>query len=196
MFSEAYQGGPSVEVFSPHGRDPLGSWKLTPAAQQHVQKEFDKNVRGYVFQCEGGSQSKLQLPKDDKKGRTFLTLVVFAAPFQFIDSSMLLFCLSHIAVALTQPLLVFQLCLPADPASCAFIEVTASCDSERRSRRRLVLSSSFKEVSVHSLHAQLPLGVARRGHWLHLVVDCAALCSDCFQQVRKHATPPPSPAFI
>lgn len=104
-----------------------------------------------------------------------------------------------LTVSLTQPFLVFQICFPADPSLCAFMEITVFCD-DRRTRRRLVLSSSFKDVSVNALHAQLPLGLSaisatsasgasgaslvRRGVWLHLVVDCAALCLDCFQQVR------------
>jgi hypothetical protein len=69
MFAEAYQSGPSLEIFSPHGKDPLVAWKLTHASG--VRKDFDKYVRGFVVHSDGGA-TKLQLPKDEKKGCTYL----------------------------------------------------------------------------------------------------------------------------
>ncbi len=70
MFADSYQGGASVEIFSTLGKDPFGVWKISGGKQSKV---FDKTVRGYVFVCEGGPQNKMTLPKDDKKGRTWLT---------------------------------------------------------------------------------------------------------------------------
>lgn len=70
MLSDSYQGGASIELFSPHGRDPMAACKVTNGAAG-VRKEFDKHVRGFVVVCDGGPKTKLQFPIDEKKGRTF-----------------------------------------------------------------------------------------------------------------------------
>lgn len=69
MLSDSYQGGASIELFSPHGRDPMAACKVTNGAAG-VRKEFDKHVRGFVVVCDGGPKTKLQFPIDEKKGCT------------------------------------------------------------------------------------------------------------------------------
>jgi hypothetical protein len=82
------------------------------------------------------------------------------------------------AVAMTQPFFVFQITLPPEASCC--IEITVS--DEKKTRRRLVLSTSFKDIAVNPLHAQLPLSCVRRNQWLNLCIDVAQLCLDCFKQ--------------
>lgn len=81
-------------------------------------------------------------------------------------------------MALVQPFLCLQVYLPADtPFN---IEIVVSDD--KRVRRRLMISSAFKDVSTNPLHAQLPLACVRRDQWLNLCIDCAQLSVDCFRQ--------------
>lgn len=57
-----------MEVFSAQGHDPAGHWKLTGS----VKKEFDKEVRSYVYALEGGASTtttRMNLPKSDKGSR-------------------------------------------------------------------------------------------------------------------------------
>lgn len=61
MFKNAFHGGPSVEVFTTSGKNPLEKWKVTGT----VSKVFDSAVKGYIYNLDG--QSKIQIPKDDLK---------------------------------------------------------------------------------------------------------------------------------
>ncbi|XP_060897683.1 uncharacterized protein C3orf67 homolog [Labrus mixtus] len=66
MFKNNYQGGSAVEVFSGQGKDPVAKWKLSggPSA---IHKEYDKEVRGFVYCLEGSSQTvKMQMPENGK----------------------------------------------------------------------------------------------------------------------------------
>ena len=67
MFDKTYQGGDHFEVLTTQGSNPLQSWKVA----SHVQRVYDKSVRGYTYQTGGtedtglaASQCSLQLPKD------------------------------------------------------------------------------------------------------------------------------------
>ncbi|KAM6980722.1 protein CFAP20DC [Aplochiton taeniatus] len=72
MFKNEYQGGTVVEIFSAQGKDPVAKWKLC-GAQPGIKKEFDKEVRGFVYCLEGNSQTiRMQMPKN---GKTPLGLV-------------------------------------------------------------------------------------------------------------------------
>nr|XP_033781867.1 uncharacterized protein C3orf67 homolog isoform X2 [Geotrypetes seraphini] len=67
MFKNEYQGGPFVEVFSAQGKDPAAKWKFfgSPSA---IWKDFDKEVKSFVFILEGSSQTnRMQLPKENKQ---------------------------------------------------------------------------------------------------------------------------------
>ncbi|KFO08758.1 Uncharacterized protein C3orf67, partial [Balearica regulorum gibbericeps] len=74
-------GGPSVEIFSAQGKNPGAKWKIfgNPSA---IWKEYDKDVKGFVFVLEGSSQiNKMQLPKETRQTlgliQQFLTLQIF-----------------------------------------------------------------------------------------------------------------------
>ncbi|XP_061687979.1 uncharacterized protein C3orf67 homolog isoform X2 [Syngnathoides biaculeatus] len=66
MFKHNYQGGAGVEVFSGQGKDPVSKWKLC-GGQSAIRKEFDKEVKGYVYCLEGNSKTvKMQMPENVK----------------------------------------------------------------------------------------------------------------------------------
>ncbi|XP_034388150.1 uncharacterized protein C3orf67 homolog isoform X2 [Cyclopterus lumpus] len=66
MFRSNYQGGAVVEIFSGQGKDPVAKWKLCggPSA---IHKEYNKEVKGFVYCLEGSSQTvKMQMPENGK----------------------------------------------------------------------------------------------------------------------------------
>ncbi|XP_078802860.1 protein CFAP20DC isoform X3 [Oryzias latipes] len=66
MFRNSYQGGAVFEVFSGQGKDPAARWRLCggPAA---VHKEYNKEVKGFVYCLDGSSHTvKMQIPQDGK----------------------------------------------------------------------------------------------------------------------------------
>nr|XP_015202576.1 PREDICTED: uncharacterized protein C3orf67 homolog isoform X3 [Lepisosteus oculatus] len=66
MFKNEYQGGPVVDIFSAQGKDPMAKWKVF-GSQAAIWKEFDKEVKSFVYVLEGSSQTnKMQMPKDSK----------------------------------------------------------------------------------------------------------------------------------
>ncbi|XP_061779561.1 protein CFAP20DC isoform X3 [Nerophis lumbriciformis] len=66
MFKHNYQGGAVVEVFSGQGKDPVARWKLF-GGQSSIQKEYDKEVKGFVYCLDGSCKSvKMQMPGNGK----------------------------------------------------------------------------------------------------------------------------------
>uniref|UniRef100_A0A4W6D7G3 CFAP20 domain containing n=1 Tax=Lates calcarifer TaxID=8187 RepID=A0A4W6D7G3_LATCA len=66
MFRNSYQRGAVVEIFTGQGKDPVAKWKLCggPSA---IHKEYNKEVKGFVYCLEGSSQTvKMQLPENGK----------------------------------------------------------------------------------------------------------------------------------
>ncbi|RLN48077.1 hypothetical protein BBJ28_00003055 [Nothophytophthora sp. Chile5] len=59
MASSYFQGGDFVELLSAQGKAPAAAWKL----QGKIAKSFDKGIKGNAFQLNGGSETKMQLPK-------------------------------------------------------------------------------------------------------------------------------------
>ncbi|RLN85669.1 hypothetical protein BBJ28_00018156, partial [Nothophytophthora sp. Chile5] len=51
--------GDFVELLSAQGKAPAAAWKL----QGKIAKNFDKGIKGNAFQLDGGSETKMQLPK-------------------------------------------------------------------------------------------------------------------------------------
>ncbi|XP_036074744.1 protein CFAP20DC isoform X4 [Rousettus aegyptiacus] len=67
MFKNEYQGGAFVEIFSAQGKNPGAKWKIL-GSPSVIWKEFDKEVKSFVFVLEGSSQTnKIQLPKENKQ---------------------------------------------------------------------------------------------------------------------------------
>ena len=63
MHSQAWFGGPLVEVFSSQGSRAESTIRKTGS----VKKNFEKSVKGYVMDLEGGRDVKVQLPLNDKE---------------------------------------------------------------------------------------------------------------------------------
>ncbi|XP_041281931.1 protein CFAP20DC [Onychostruthus taczanowskii] len=81
MFRNHYQGGRFVEIFSAQGKNPGAKWKIfgNPSA---ISKEYDKELKGFVFVLEGNSLiNKMKLPRETKQTlglvQQFLTLQIF-----------------------------------------------------------------------------------------------------------------------
>ncbi|XP_064309673.1 protein CFAP20DC [Phalacrocorax carbo] len=100
MFKNQYQGGPFVEIFSAQGKNPGAKWKIfgNPSA---IWKEYDKEVKGFVFVLEGSSQiNKMQLPKGTRQTlgliQPFLTLQIFVPVGQDFSTELLITDLGNI----------------------------------------------------------------------------------------------------
>ncbi|KAL9838485.1 protein CFAP20DC [Geothlypis trichas] len=81
MFRNHYQGGAFVEIFSAQGKNPGAKWKIfgNPSA---ISKEYDKDLKGFVFVLEGNSLiNKMKLPRETKQTlglvQQYLTLQIF-----------------------------------------------------------------------------------------------------------------------
>uniref|UniRef100_A0A7S4HAF6 CFA20 domain-containing protein n=1 Tax=Guillardia theta TaxID=55529 RepID=A0A7S4HAF6_GUITH len=68
MHSQAWFGGPLVEIFSSQGSRAESTIRKTGS----VKKNFEKSVKGYVMDLEGGRDVKVQLPLNDKESLCIL----------------------------------------------------------------------------------------------------------------------------
>nr|XP_036875132.1 protein CFAP20DC isoform X7 [Manis javanica] len=100
MFKNEYQGGAFVEIFSAQGKNPGAKWKIlgTPSV---IWKEFDKEVKSFVFVLEGSSQTnKIQLPKENKQIlgliQRFLVLQIYIPLGQDFSTELLITDLGNI----------------------------------------------------------------------------------------------------
>jgi len=143
LFDKAFQGGPSVEVFGTSGSNPLEKWKVSGT----VHKLYDKTTRGYVFTCEGGPSTRMQIPKDERR-----------------------------SLGLVQPLAVLQLMLADEKGFSFEMQVT----DVGHGRRRLLFSTSVRDISITPLHARIPLVGLERGIWLNLIFDLGGLVKESF----------------
>ncbi|KAF1391754.1 hypothetical protein PFLUV_G00045370 [Perca fluviatilis] len=84
MFRNFFQGGSVVEIFSGQGKDPVEKWKLC-GGPSSIHKEYNKEVKGFVYCLEGSSQTvKMQMPENGKMSlgllQRFLVLQVNIPP--------------------------------------------------------------------------------------------------------------------
>ncbi|XP_072797689.1 protein CFAP20DC isoform X4 [Vicugna pacos] len=94
MFKNEYQGGAFVEVFSAQGKNPGAKWKIL-GSPSVIWKEFDKEVKSFVFILEGSSlTSKIQLPKENKQIlgliQRFLVLQIYIPVGQDFSTELLI----------------------------------------------------------------------------------------------------------
>ena len=176
------------------------------AGGKAVRRIYEKNVKGYVYCIGGGPGHKMQLPKDERRGRACsraspnvvlrLRLAsidptrasrrdvqhLLAAPSDPPPSPPLTLRsppLLLVAVGLKHPFLVFQLFVP--PGQHVSFEIGFS-DAEA-TRRRLFFSSSFAEPRPSSLHCQVPLPetLVVPGRWNNLVLHLPSLARFLFE---------------
>lgn len=100
MFKNEYQGGPFVEIFSAQGKNPGAKWKIF-GSPSVIGKEFDREVKGFVFVLEGSSQTnKMQLPKGTRQTlgliQQFLVLQIYVPLGQDFSTELLITDLGNI----------------------------------------------------------------------------------------------------
>ncbi|XP_059519089.1 protein CFAP20DC isoform X6 [Myotis daubentonii] len=100
MFKNEYQGGAFVEIFSAQGKNPGAKWKIL-GSPSVIWKEFDKEVKSFVFVLEGSSQTnKIQLPKENKQIlgliQRFLVLQIYIPLGQDFSTELLITDLGNI----------------------------------------------------------------------------------------------------
>ncbi|XP_054538004.1 protein CFAP20DC isoform X20 [Pan troglodytes] len=100
MFKNEYQGGAFVEIFSAQGKNPGAKWKIL-GSPSVIWKEFDKEVKSFVFVLEGSSQTnKIQLPKENKQSlgliQRFLVLQIYVPLGQDFSTELLITDLGNI----------------------------------------------------------------------------------------------------
>ncbi|XP_058534472.1 protein CFAP20DC isoform X2 [Ochotona princeps] len=100
MFKNEYQGGAFVEIFSAQGKNPGARWKIL-GSPSVIWKEFDKEVKSFVFVLEGSSQTnRIQLPKENKQIlgliQRFLVLQIYVPLGQDFSTELLITDLGNI----------------------------------------------------------------------------------------------------
>ncbi|XP_034853839.1 uncharacterized protein C3orf67 homolog isoform X2 [Mirounga leonina] len=100
MFKNEYQGGAFVEIFSAQGKNPGAKWKIL-GSPSVIWKEFDKEVKSFVFVLEGSSRTnKIQLPKENKQIlgliQRFLVLQIYIPLGQDFSTELLITDLGNI----------------------------------------------------------------------------------------------------
>ncbi|KAM6169798.1 protein CFAP20DC isoform 1-T1 [Rhynchocyon petersi] len=100
MFKNEYQGGAFVEIFSAQGKNPGAKWKIF-GSPSVIWKEFDKEVKSFVFVLEGSSQTnKIQLPKESRQIlgliQRFLVLQIYVPLGQDFSTELLITDLGNI----------------------------------------------------------------------------------------------------
>ncbi|XP_072641704.1 protein CFAP20DC isoform X10 [Canis lupus baileyi] len=93
-------GGAFVEIFSAQGKNPGAKWKIV-GSPSVIWKEFDKEVKSFVFVLEGSSQTnKIQLPRENKQIlgliQRFLVLQIYIPLGQDFSTELLITDLGNI----------------------------------------------------------------------------------------------------
>lgn len=151
MFAEYFQSGAvGVEVLTPAGKNPPSRLFKINGPPGLITKEYEREIKGFKYELKGkGSQtSSIQCPSEGK------------------DS-----------LALTQPLIVFQLrsAYQDDPMNLEIVVIDTKCQ-----RRRFLFSTTFRSMELNSLHAQVPWTQPRRDVWTNVVFDLQQLTQQCF----------------
>jgi hypothetical protein len=84
---------------------------------------------------------------------------------------------SRETLGLVQPVLVLQLRL--SPSKHTSLELIVLDD--KGNRRRMHLSSTFREFECNDLHIQIPLRFEKEDRWVNLVLDLDAIIRNCFR---------------
>ena len=54
-------------------------------------------------------------------------------------------------------------------------------------KRRILMSTSYREISVTAFHVKVPLSILQRGAWLNLCLDLPSFVSESFKGHSFHA---------
>ena len=125
-----------------------------------VSRIYERNIRSYAYCIEtSGSGSRLQLPRDASKG---LGLVQRVIAFQVTP---LYFPSSAFSSNKMYDFQIFHLCacsfcfvkveIPADASAALHLELAITDGA--RVRRRIILSTAFREPTITPLHVQVKI---------------------------------------
>ncbi|XP_009861820.3 protein CFAP20DC [Ciona intestinalis] len=115
-----------------------------------VKRDYVKEVKGFVYVVEG-------------------TTTTARLKFPLAGQK-------QTSLGLTQRYLISQVWVP--PSKDFGVELTMTdCGNNKR---RFVMSSSVKDVSMTPLHAKLPLSMIKRETWMNLCLDLESIVSDIF----------------
>ena len=79
-------------------------------------------------------------------------------------------------LCILQPFLIIQLFVAA---GVGFSLEAVVLDSSNQ-KRRILMSTSYREISVTAFHVKVPLTMLKRGIWLNLCLDLSSFIVDCF----------------
>jgi hypothetical protein len=179
-------------------QEPLADWLVRGG----IKRIYDRTAKGFVVGIDGGTATKMQLPKtSNKQCRS-----PCGAAWMSVKHYLRLIPLIVIAVGLLQRFLVLQVCFMSDKAFSVELTVT----DEGKTRRRVHLTSAVHDwhatplvsaaqssgftsrllicnepnitMMCHLQHVQVPLNeVAQRcGEWTNLVIDVHSIVRECF----------------
>uniref|UniRef100_H2YJI8 CFA20 domain-containing protein n=1 Tax=Ciona savignyi TaxID=51511 RepID=H2YJI8_CIOSA len=115
-----------------------------------VKRDYEKEVKGFVYVIEG-------------------TTTTARLKFPLAGSK-------QNSLGLVQRYLVAQVWIP--PSKDFAVELTMTDNGNNK--RRFMMSSSIKDVSMTPLHAKIPLTMVKREIWLNLCLDLVSLIADVF----------------
>ena len=82
-----------------------------------------------------------------------------------------------LSLYILQPFLVIQLfVLPGVSFSLEVVVLDAA-----NQKRRILMSTSYREISVTAFHVKIPLSILKRGTWLNLCLDLLSFVADSFK---------------
>ena len=83
------------------------------------------------------------------------------------------------SLCILQPYLIIQLWV----ASGASFSLEAMISDSSNQKRRILMSTNYKDVSVTSFHVKIPLTLLKRGLWLNLCLDLKSIVADSFKGI-------------
>ena len=81
------------------------------------------------------------------------------------------------SLCLLQSYLVLQLWV----ATGSSFSLEATITDSMNQKRRILLSTSYKDISVTSFHVKIPLATMKRGIWLNFCLDLKSIVEGCFK---------------
>ena len=132
-----YQGASHLILLTPCGTNPTSEWTING----HIKKHYDKELKGYFFTCAGSTNTSLSLPKSSARACKNKNKKVLDKKSSYVD----------VVVGITQGYVIVQ-CLLDEHVPCS-IEI--STKDGGGTKRRLLISSAFREMGRNPLHAQV-----------------------------------------
>jgi hypothetical protein len=151
MFSSVFQTGQAgIEILTPSGKNPPLRLLKVNGPSGLITKDYERDIKGYKYTLSGKNSQSSGIQ----------------CPAATADS-----------LALTQPLLVFQL-KSAQQEDQLNLEIVV-LDSKNQ-RRRFLFSTTFRSIDINALHAQIPWLQESRETWTNVIFNLQCLTEKCF----------------